>query len=50
MRAGIDISRDVCAIEAMIREHEDIVAAIRNSDPERAALSMRWHLAEAATA
>ncbi|GMM62328.1 FadR/GntR family transcriptional regulator [Novosphingobium pituita] len=46
MRAGIDISRDVCAIEAMIREHEDIVAAIRNSDPERAALSMRWHLAE----
>jgi DNA-binding FadR family transcriptional regulator len=48
MRAGVDISRarssDV--IEAMISEHETIVAAIRAQDSDSAALAMRWHLAQ----
>jgi DNA-binding FadR family transcriptional regulator len=48
MRAGVDISRsrspEVIAI--MLQEHEVIVDSIRAQDPERAALAMRWHLAE----
>ena len=48
MRAGVDISRsrppEVIAI--MLREHELIVDSIRMQDGERAALAMRWHLAE----
>jgi len=48
MQAGLDISRsrppDV--VEAMMREHEAIVAAIRAQDGDAAALTMRWHLSE----
>lgn len=48
MRAGVDISRarspDV--IDAMMNEHETIVAAIRAQDADSAALAMRWHLSQ----
>jgi GntR family transcriptional regulator, transcriptional repressor for pyruvate dehydrogenase complex len=48
MRAGIHISRARSpeAIQTMIQEHSAIVEAIRQRDPERAALSMRWHLSQ----
>ncbi|MEP9400521.1 FadR/GntR family transcriptional regulator [Sphingomonas silueang] len=48
MKAGVDISRSRPShvIDAMIDEHEHIVEAIRHSDPERAALAMRWHLSQ----
>ena len=48
MRAGVDISRarppDV--IDAVMSEHEMIVAAIRARDGDSAALAMRWHLSQ----
>ncbi len=48
MRAGVDISRTRPPeqIQAMIREHNAIVDAIRAKDGEAAALAMRWHLSE----
>jgi Transcriptional regulators len=48
MSAGVDISRtrSPVVIEAMMREHEAIVDAIRAEDGDRASLSMRWHLSE----
>jgi len=48
LKAGVDVSRSrpAEAIETMIREHDDIVEAIRLRDSERAALAMRWHLSE----
>ena len=48
MRAGVDISRSRPpeVIATMLREHEQIVDAIRAQDGEGAALAMRWHLWE----
>jgi DNA-binding FadR family transcriptional regulator len=48
LRAGVDISRSrpSDAIEAMMREHEIIVDAIRVQDADGAALAMRWHLTQ----
>lgn len=48
MRAGVDISRSRPpeVIATMLREHEQIVDAIRAQDPEGASLAMRWHLWE----
>jgi DNA-binding FadR family transcriptional regulator len=48
MRAGVDISRSRPpeVLQAMMREHEMIVEAIRAQDSEGAALAMRWHLWE----
>jgi len=48
MRAGVDISRarPPEVIAAMMREHEDVVDAVRAQDADRAALAMRWHLSE----
>ena len=48
MQAGVDISRNRPpeAIQVMMAEHEMIVEAIRDQDPEAAALAMRWHLAQ----
>ncbi|MEC3947500.1 FadR/GntR family transcriptional regulator [Sphingobium sp. HWE2-09] len=48
MRAGVDISRSRPpeVIATMLREHDQIVAAIRAQDAEGAALAMRWHLWE----
>lgn len=48
MQAGVDISRSRSpdVIEAMMREHEAIVDAIRTQDADGAALAMRWHLSE----
>jgi DNA-binding FadR family transcriptional regulator len=48
MSAGVDISRSrpPAVIEAMMREHEAIVEAIRAEDSDAAALAMRWHLSE----
>lgn len=48
MRAGVDISRarPPEVIETMMREHEQIVDAIRAGDADGAALAMRWHLSE----
>ena len=48
MRAGVDISRARPheVIEALISEHETIVAAIHAQDGDGAALAMRWHLAQ----
>jgi GntR family transcriptional regulator, transcriptional repressor for pyruvate dehydrogenase complex len=48
LRAGVDISRSRPpeAIQAMIREHEMIVDAIRAQDADGAALAMRWHLTQ----
>lgn len=48
MRAGVDISRSRPpeVIATMLREHDQVVDAIRAQDPEGAALSMRWHLWE----
>ena len=48
MRAGVDISRSRPpeVIQAMMREHEMIVAALRVCDGDGAALAMRWHLSE----
>jgi len=48
LRAGVDISRSRPpeAIQAMMREHELIVEAIRAQDADGAALAMRWHLTQ----
>ena len=48
MQAGVAISRSrpSVEIEAMIREHDAIVDAIRVQDGDGAALAMHWHLAE----
>jgi DNA-binding FadR family transcriptional regulator len=48
MRAGVDISRanPPNFVEAVMREHEAIVTAIRAQDGDAAALAMRWHLSE----
>lgn len=48
LKAGIDISRSRPpeAIQAMMREHEMIVEAIRAQDADGAALAMRWHLTQ----
>jgi DNA-binding FadR family transcriptional regulator len=48
MSAGVDISRarPPAIIEAMMREHEAIIEAIRAEDSDAAALAMRWHLSE----
>jgi len=48
LRAGVDISRSRSpdVIQAMMREHEMIVDAIRAQDADGAALAMRWHLAQ----
>jgi len=48
MRAGVDISRarPPEVIDAVMREHETIVAAIRAQDGDSAALAMRWHLSQ----
>ena len=48
MRAGVDISRSrpPHVIGAMMREHEQVVDALRVRDGDGAALAMRWHLAE----
>ena len=48
LRAGVDISRSRPpeAIQAMMREHEMIVEAIRAQDADGAALAMRWHLTQ----
>jgi len=48
IRAGVDISRATAPelIDAVMREHEAIVAAIRAHDGDSAALAMRWHLSQ----
>jgi GntR family transcriptional regulator, transcriptional repressor for pyruvate dehydrogenase complex len=48
MSAGVDISRSrpPAVIQAMMREHEAIVEAIRAEDSDGASLAMRWHLSE----
>jgi len=48
MKAGVDIARnrDPAVVEAMIREHRDIVEAILLRDADRAGLAMRWHLSQ----
>jgi len=48
LRAGVDISRSRPpeVIQAMMREHEMIVDAIRAQDSDGAALAMRWHLTQ----
>jgi len=48
MRAGVDISRSRSpdVIATMLLEHELVVQAIREQDPDGAALAMRWHLSQ----
>lgn len=48
LKAGVDISRSRPseAIDAMMREHEMVVEAIRAQDADGAALAMRWHLSQ----
>jgi GntR family transcriptional regulator, transcriptional repressor for pyruvate dehydrogenase complex len=48
MRAGVEISRSRTPeeIQAMIREHETVVDAIRARDADGAALAMHWHLSQ----